>query len=122
MTARIALATMMLLALAATPSAHADEMGGDPVTVSAPESAAPARGARGGQPVPEPDGGRFDGAIDHWNDQRPWRYGTQYLYGLTRGMDDAGVPRPAQYVLGVFTAIADTANLPIAAIAGLFGS
>jgi hypothetical protein len=65
--------------------------------------------------------GDFESAETDWEDRRGWRYGTSHLFGLTRGMEDAGVPWLARPFLCVFTVPFDTVQLPIAAISGLFG-
>jgi hypothetical protein len=64
----------------------------------------------------------FAEGIEHWQDQRPWRYGTQYLFPLTRGMDDAGIHGWVRFPVGALTVVLDTAHLPFGAVAGLFGS
>lgn len=61
-------------------------------------------------------------AMQRWQAQRPWRYGTQYFFPLTRGLEEAGVPARARPAAWVFTVPFDVAHLPFAAIAGLFGS
>ena len=60
--------------------------------------------------------------MDHWNEQNPWRYGTDYLFPLTRGLDDSGLSGFLQPVAMVFTVPFDLVNLPLGAVAGLFGS
>jgi hypothetical protein len=74
------------------------------------------------EPEPVPDAtGDFEIAKADWGDRRHWHYGTSHLFGLTRGMEDAGVPRLARPFLYVFTVPFDTVHLPIAVISGLFG-
>jgi len=70
--------------------------------------------------APEP----FDDntAIADWNAQRTWSYGTDQLMPLTRGMAEAGIPPAARWPLYLFTVPFDLVQLPIAAIAGLYGS
>jgi len=81
--------------------------------------------ARRPLPAPAPPAadatGDFESAESDWEDRRHWRYGTSHLFGLTRGMEDAGVPRLARPFLYVLTVPFDTVQLPIAAISGLFG-
>lgn len=60
-------------------------------------------------------------AIDDWNQRRGWRYGTEMLFPFSRGMDDAGIPRPAQWPLYLATVPLDAALLPLGLLAGLFG-
>ena len=56
-----------------------------------------------------------------WNDQREWRYGTDYLFPLTRGGDEAGLPQWGRIVLSPITVALDLGMLPFGALAGLFG-
>ena len=99
-------------------SALADEIADEPV---AELSAAPAEL----EPAPAPPAADatadFDSAEADWKDRRHWRYDTSHLFGLSRGMEDAGVPRLARGFLYVLTVPFDTVHLPIAAISGLFG-
>ena len=99
-------------------SALADDITDEPV---AELRAAPAEL----EPAPAPPAadatGDFESAETDWEDRRHWRYGTSHLFGLTRGMEDAGVPRRARPFLYVLTVPFDTVQLPIAAISGLFG-
>lgn len=69
---------------------------------------------------PEPFDDRA--AIEGWNDQRGWSYGTDQFMPLTRGMEDAGIPPAARWPLYLFTVPFDLLQLPFAAIAGLYGS
>ena len=99
-------------------SALADEIADEPVLEL---SEAPAEL----EPAPAPPvadaTGDFESAEADWEDRRHWRYGTQHFFGLSRGMEDAGVPRLARPFLYVLTVPFDTIHLPIAAISGLFG-
>ena len=99
-------------------SALADEIAAEPV---AELSAAPAEL----EPAPAPPAADatedFESAKTDWEARRHWRYGTSHLFGLTRGMEDAGVPKLARPFLWVFTVPFDTVQLPVAAISGLFG-
>ena len=56
-----------------------------------------------------------------WADSRGWRYGTDYLFPLTRGGDEAGLPTWGRIVLSPITVALDTGMLPFGAVAGLFG-
>lgn len=60
-------------------------------------------------------------AREDWQSRRPWHYGTQQLFPLTRGMAEAGIPAPARWPLYPFTVAFDTGNAVFGAIAGLFG-
>jgi hypothetical protein len=111
-----------------------------PAPVEGPASEAPAAeelpaGEEPGEPEPrdalseampdvygEGDMHGFAEDVEHWQDQRPWRYGTQYLFPLTRGMDDAGIHGWVRFPVGALTVLFDAAHLPIGAVAGLFGS
>jgi hypothetical protein len=68
---------------------------------------------------PDPFTGRL--AREDWSERRPWRYGTQHLFPLTRGMDDAGVPSWGRWPLYLFTVPFDVAHAPLGAVAGLYG-
>ena len=99
-------------------SALADEMADEPVAElrAAPAELEPA------PPPPAADANEdLEIAEADWEDRRHWRYGTSHLFGLTRGMEDAGVPRLARPFLYVLTVPFDTVQLPVAAISGLFG-
>ena len=50
-----------------------------------------------------------------------WRYGTYYLYPLTRHIGESEVSKPWRHAMLPFTVVLDTAQLPFGAIAGLFG-
>ena len=54
--------------------------------------------------------------------KEPWRYGTYYLFPLTRHLGTAGgVSRNWRYPLYPLTVAFDAGQLPFGAIAGLFG-
>jgi hypothetical protein len=74
------------------------------------------------EPSMQQDARAVDAAVEDWHERRHWRYGTQNFFSLTRGMDDAGIPRWAQYPLYLLTVPVDLAQSPFAAIGGLFGS
>lgn len=56
-----------------------------------------------------------------WDDEHGWRYGTDYLFPLTRGGGEAGLPTWGRIVLSPITIALDTGLLPFGALAGLFG-
>jgi hypothetical protein len=60
-------------------------------------------------------------ALVQWRDQRDWRYSTDYLFGTTRGMEEQNIPVMCRRAAWILTVPFDIANLPFAAIAGLFG-
>jgi hypothetical protein len=62
-----------------------------------------------------------DAAVHALEEGRRWRYGTDYLLPLSRGLADAGVPPALRPVALVFTIPLDLAHLPLGALAGLFG-
>lgn len=68
---------------------------------------------------PDPDDNR---ALTEWRESHPWQYDDGYVFGVTKGLTDAGVPEPYQYCLWIVTVPFDIANLPFAAAAGLFGN
>jgi hypothetical protein len=111
---RLYLCLLVVLCLGAGP-ALADEIADEPITELGAEP----------EPAPTPPAADpsedFESAEDDWQARRHWRYGTSHLFGLTRGMEDAGVPRLARPFLYVLTVPCDTVHLPIAVISGLFG-
>jgi hypothetical protein len=111
------LCLVVVLCLGAGP-ALADEISDEPVAEFGAVPAEP-------KPAPAPPAADatedFERAEADWEDRRHWRYGTSHVFGLTRGMEDAGVPGLARPFLYVLTVPFDTAILPVAAISGLFG-
>ncbi|MEE2679643.1 MAG: hypothetical protein VX546_13770 [Myxococcota bacterium] len=61
-------------------------------------------------------------AIEDWNAQRRWSYGTDRLMPLTRGLPETGLPPAARWPLYLFTVPFDLVQLPVAAIGGLYGN
>jgi hypothetical protein len=146
-TKRFAAAALGLALLACLPlAAAADTAPGEPVdprAVEAETGAAQAEAAAEAaeaapmldEPVPsqappvpvdpalatEPE--VFTGVLarEDWSDRRAWRYGTQHLFPLTRGMEDAGIPPWGRWPLYVFTVPFDVAHAPLGALAGLYG-
>lgn len=114
---RLHLCLIVFVCLGVAP-ALADEISGAPAaeigTVPAESLLAPS------SPAADATEG-FESAEADWEGRRGWRYGTSQLFGLSRGMQDAGVPRLARPFLYVLTVPVDTALLPVAAISGLFG-
>ena len=108
---------LVVLCLGAAP-ALADEIADESV---AELGTAPAEPKPAPAPLAADATGDFESAEADWEDQRHWRYGTNHFFGLSRGMEDAGVPRLARPCLYVLTVPFDTVHLPIAAISGLFG-
>ena len=97
--------------------ATAEETGPAPeVEIAPPEPGLGEGGYRGPEAAFTGELARAD-----WNRRRPWGYGSQQLYPLTRGMEDAGIPPLARWPLYPFTAIFDTGNLVFGAIGGLWG-
>ena len=64
---------------------------------------------------------RANPALTQWRDGRDWSYDTGYLFGVTRGLNDQNVPRWCQGAAWIVSVPFDLANLPFAAVAGLFG-
>lgn len=60
-------------------------------------------------------------ALEQWRDGRIWRYNTEYLFGVTRGLKDQTIPPWCERTAWVVTVPLDIANLPFTALAGLFG-
>ena len=64
---------------------------------------------------------RHNPALIRWREDRDWRYSTDYLLGATRGLSEQGMPRWCEGAAWIATVPFDIANLPFAALAGLFG-
>jgi hypothetical protein len=60
-------------------------------------------------------------AVRDWQQRRRWRYGTQNLFPLTRGMEEAGIPKGVRWALHPFTVAFDAGNAVFGAIGGLYG-
>ncbi len=60
-------------------------------------------------------------AIASWNAENPWRYSTDFLFSLTRGVFEEDAHLAVRVTAGVLVAPFDLAYLPFAAAAGLFG-
>jgi hypothetical protein len=60
-------------------------------------------------------------ALEQWREGRSWRYGTEYLFGVTRGLEDENIPLWCGRAAWIVTVPFDIANLPFTALAGLFG-
>ena len=60
-------------------------------------------------------------ALEKWRNSRTWRYNTDYLFGVTRGLKDQVIPPWCEGAAWVVTVPFDIANLPFTALAGLFG-
>jgi hypothetical protein len=60
-------------------------------------------------------------ALEQWRDGRAWRYNTEYLFGVTRGLKDQDIPPWCEGAAWVVTVPFDIANLPFTVLAGLFG-
>jgi hypothetical protein len=51
----------------------------------------------------------------------PWRYGTQFFLYTTRGLPESRLPGWARIALAPFAFALDAIDLPLAAVAGLYG-
>jgi hypothetical protein len=51
----------------------------------------------------------------------PWRYGTQFFLYSTRGLPESRLPAWARNALAPFAFALDAIDLPLAALAGLYG-
>ena len=60
-------------------------------------------------------------ALQQWRDGRVWRYNTEYIFGVTRGLKDQNIPPWCEGTAWIVTVPLDIANLPFTALAGLFG-
>lgn len=84
-----------------------------------PPAEEPLRGIREPYVGPKPEAGpnpKLD--VPH----PPWRYDTEYFFGLSRGVFKEHVPTGVKVVSLLGTVPLDLAGLPFAAIGGLFGS
>jgi len=117
---RLATALCAALVLAAAGSAADDT--GPAAEVELPQASQPtgALETEGMGDEPQPFTGTS--ARQDWQQRRTWGYGSQNLYPLTRGMEDAGIPGWARWPLYPFTALFDTGNLAFSAIGGLYGN
>jgi hypothetical protein len=117
------LCLLIALCLGAGP-ALADETTDEPIAelgAPAAESQTPAAPPPAEPAAADPTE-EFASAEADWQDRRSWRYGTQHFFALSRGMEDAGVPKLGRPFLYVVTVPFDIAFLPTAAISGLFGN
>lgn len=76
------------------------------------------------QPEPEPAAPmeRYELSPTEGNPMaEPWSYNTEYFFGLTRGLPDAGCTGSCRPWVIPWTAVTDVVTLPGAALAGLFG-
>ncbi len=64
---------------------------------------------------------RDNPAYQQWHEQRPWQYSTDYLFGITRGLEEQDTRVEFRRAAWIATVPLDVANLPFAALAGLFG-
>ncbi|MBW2267355.1 MAG: hypothetical protein JRH16_02170 [Deltaproteobacteria bacterium] len=113
------------LAVALCGAATADDIGAGEVPIPAPEAAEPELAvtppatAAPIQPYTPHDG---RSAIDAWDEMRDYRYGTDMIFPLTRGMEEAGISGWARWPMTALTVPLDLVMLPTGLIAGLYGS
>ena len=67
---------------------------------------------------PKPDD---NPALEQWRAGREWRYNTEYIFGVTRGLKNENIPPMCERAAWILTVPFDIANLPFTALAGLFG-
>ena len=60
-------------------------------------------------------------ALEQWRDGRVWRYSTEYIFGVTRGLKKENIPPFCEGAAWIVTVPFDIVNLPFTALAGLFG-
>ena len=79
--------------------------------------------AAAGPAADQPRPGRAPGerAIAEWEASRPWHYGTEPIFSLSRGLEENGVTGGARVAVLFLTVPLDLANLPAALLAGLWG-
>ncbi len=64
---------------------------------------------------------RDNPALAQWREGRDWQYSTDYLFGVTRGLENQNIPLWCERAAWLVTVPLDIANLPFTALAGLFG-
>ncbi len=60
-------------------------------------------------------------AIWHWRADNPWRYGTDGIFSLTRGLADEPIHIAGWVAASFVTVPLDLIQLPFAALGGLWG-
>jgi len=105
MTRYVSALALVALLLAAAPAVRADSHGTSEAEPTAVTETAP-------EPGPAPATGESG---------EGWHYETGYLFGVTRGLPEAGIRGGWRYAAMVLTVPFDVVTLPIAALAGLFG-
>jgi hypothetical protein len=88
------------------------------LSLAAPTARAEASDSRLRKDFPKPSD---NPALEQWRDGRSWRYSTEYLFGVTRGLGDNNIPPFCERAAWLVTIPFDIANLPFSALAGLFG-
>ena len=114
-----------MLAVALCSAANADEVDAARVPTPAPEAAEPqpeALLAAPALPAPPHTASNGRAAIDAWDDTRGIRYGTDMIFGFTRGVEDVGITGWGRWPMALLTVPLDLVFLPTGLIAGLFGS
>jgi hypothetical protein len=113
-----------MLAVALCGAANADEVGAADVLIPTPEATEPEPEAvlpAAALPAPPYTASNGRAAINAWDDARGFRYGTDMIFALTRGMEDLGISGWGRWPMAVLTVPLDLAFLPTGLIAGLFG-
>lgn len=75
---------------------------------------------RPSEPAPEAHA-RGERAIAEWNASNSWHYGTDPIFGLSRGLEENGLIGGARIAVLFLTVPLDLAQLPAALIAGFWG-
>ncbi len=115
------LPTLLLAAFLGSAPAHADEASeAEPVRPVGP--ATMLQPAETGRYEPPTDGLQGVTAERDWQERRQWRYGTDRLFPLTKGLSEAGVPPLARWPLYPFTIAFDAGNFVFSALGGLYGN
>ena len=60
-------------------------------------------------------------AYDDWHATQHWRYGTDSLFALSRGLSHEPIPMAGRVLLYLVTVPLDVAQLPAAVLAGFWG-
>jgi hypothetical protein len=111
-----------MLAVALCGAANADEVDAAGVLIPTPEATEPEAVLPAvALPAAPYTASNGRAAINAWDDAHSFRYGTDMIFALTRGMEDLGIRGWGRWPMAMLTAPLDLVLLPTGLIAGLFG-
>ena len=84
-------------------------------------AASQAQAVEGPAPMEQADRAAGERAVADWQARNSWHYGSDAIFGLSRGLEEAGVARGGRIALWFVTVPLDLMNLPAAVLAGLWG-